>query len=203
MAPGDEVDRDHVRDQCDIGVFGSRRFQRPLDRMAGSVGDMNDSAMAVPALSRQMQRVAFLGERHTEIDQMPNCAWRSLDHVFDDVAIVEPRAGNHRIFDMRFEAVAFLEHRGDAALCPARGALAKRALGDHRNLARFRKVERRRQTSCARADDEDVGVDAHAASRSAAVRLRNTSSRSGSRVETSTMVSPAAVKPASTWPAFV
>ena len=107
--------------------------------------------------------------------------------------VVEPGAGDHRVVDVRFEAVAFLEHRGDSALRAGARAVAERALGDHRDLVGLGEVERRGQPRRARADDEDVGVDAHAASWSAETRLRNTSSRSGSRVDTSTIASPSAV----------
>src|SRR5689334_10954013 len=110
-----------------------------------------------------------------------------LHHVLDDLDVVEPGPGNHRVLDVRFEAVAFFEYRGDAALRPARSSLAERALGDHGDPMSFGEVECRRQSRRARTDDQDVGVDAHAASCAADVRLRKTSSRSGSRVETSTM----------------
>ena len=129
-------------------------------------------------------------------------ARRRLDDMLDDASVVEPRAGDHRIVDVRLEAVAFVEHRGDPALRASRRAFAQSALGDHRDRVRFGEVERRRQPSRARADDEDVGGRAHAASTSAETRLRNTSSRSGSRVETSTIDRPSAASELSTWPAF-
>ena len=81
---------------------------------------------------------------------------------------LRPGAGDHRVLDMRLEAVAFLEHRGDPALGARRRAVAKRALGDHRDLVGLGEVERGGQPGRARADDEDVGVEAHAASWSAA-----------------------------------
>src|SRR5206468_3062380 len=54
------------------------------------------------------------------------------------------------------EAVACLEHRGDPALGASGRPFAEGTLGDHRDLVRFGKVERRRQPSRARPDDEDV-----------------------------------------------
>ena len=54
----------------------------------------------------------------------------------------------------------------------------------------------------ARSNNEDVGVDAHSAPCLSDTRLRNTSSRSGSRVVTSTIPNPSAVSAPSTWPAF-
>ena len=140
-----------------LGCLRGRAFQRLLDRPAGGVGDMDDAAVAVPALAGQVQRAVLAGERHAELDQARDRARRRFDDMLDHRAVVEPGAGDHRVVDVRFEAVAFLEHRGDPALRPARRAFAERALGDHRDLVRLGKVERRRQPGRARADDEDVG----------------------------------------------
>ena len=90
-------------------------------------------------------------------------ARRRADDMLDHRAVVEARAGDHRVVDMGVEAVAFLEHRGDPALRPVGRALAERALGDHRDLARLGEVERRGQPGRARADDQDVELAAHAA----------------------------------------
>ena len=118
-------------------------------------------------------------------------AGRGLDDMLDDLAVVEPGTGDHRVVDVRFEAVAFLEHRGDPALRPAGRAFTERALGDHRDLAVLGEVERGGQPGRAGADDEDVRRGAHAAC--SLTRLRNTSSRSGSRVRTSTIAKPVAL----------
>src|SRR5437899_476545 len=118
---------------------------------------------------------------------MPDCARRRLDHMLYDPLVVESGSGNHRVVDVGFEAVAFLEHCGDSALRAPGRAFAERALGDHRYLMSLSEVECGSQPGRAGADDEHVGSRAHAASGSAETRLRNTSSRSGSRVETSTI----------------
>src|SRR5437868_6851802 len=178
-------------------------FERLLHGIAGGVRDMDDAAITVPAFAGQVERIALLREGHAELDQMLDRARRRFDDMLDDADIVQPGAGDHRVVDVGIEAVAFLEHRGDPALRPAGRAFAEGALGDDRHLAGLGKVERRGQSRRARADDQDVGFDAHAASWSAAVRLRNTSSRSGSRVETSTMCNPSEVSDARTWPALV
>ena len=59
VAAGDEVDRDHVGHQRDVRMLGRRGFERLLDRLAGRVGDMDDAAVAVPALAGQMQRIVL------------------------------------------------------------------------------------------------------------------------------------------------
>ena len=159
MAAGDEVDRDHVRHQGDVGVLRRRGFERLADRPAGRVGDVDDAAVAVAALAGQVQRAIFGCERHAQVDQMLDRARRGLDDMLDDLAVVEARAGDHRVVDVGFEAVAFLEHRGDPALRASAGAVAERALGDHRDLVGLGKVECRGQPGRARTDDQDVGLD--------------------------------------------
>ena len=206
MSPGDEVDRDHVGDQGDIGVRDSGIFERLLDRPAGGVGDMDDAAVAVPTLARQMP-APFYGfgaivievERHAQFGQPRDCGRRAADDMLDDRTVIEARAGDHRVADMGFEAVAFLEYGGDPALRPSSRAFAQPPLGDHPDLILGRQRQRRRQAGCARSDDQDVEFGQAASAR---VSARNTSSRSGSLVDTSMMPSPALASAASTSPAL-
>ena len=156
MAPGDEVDRDHVGDQRDVRMLRRGRLERLADRIAGRIGDMHDPAVAVAAFAGQMERAILAGEGNAEVDQMLDRAGCLLDHMLDDLEVVEARAGDHRVLDMRFEAVAFLEHRGDSALGAGAGAVAERALGDDRDLMGLGEVERSGQPGRARADDKDV-----------------------------------------------
>ncbi len=60
-----------------------RLEQRLLHRPAGRVVDMDDAAMAVPALARQVEVVAFRVERHAELDQPLDRARRALDDELD------------------------------------------------------------------------------------------------------------------------
>ena len=124
-----------------LGCLRRGRLQRLLDRPAGRVGDMDDAAVAVPALAGQMQRaVLVVGERHAELGQpLRSPRARARRHARPPRRSLRPGAGDHRVADMRFEAVAFLEHRGDPALRPAGRALGQRALGDHRDLERRRR----------------------------------------------------------------
>ena len=76
--------------------------------------------------------------------------------MLDHGAIVEPGPGNHRILDMRVEAVAFLEHRGDPALRPFGRPAAELPLGQHRHFSCRRQMQSRGKPSRARSDDDDV-----------------------------------------------
>ena len=93
VAAGDEVDRDHVGHQRDVRMLCRRRLERLLDRVAGRVGDMDDAAVAVPALARKVQRIALLRERHAKLDQMPDRARRCFDDMLDDLRC---RSGRRR-----------------------------------------------------------------------------------------------------------
>src|SRR6185369_13690105 len=199
---GREVDCNHVWHEPDVRMLCGGRLKRLLHSISRRVRNMNDATVTMPTLSRQVERVAFLRERHAEVQEVFYRPGRRPDDMLDDPAVVEPGAGDHGVVDVRVEAVAFFEHRRDTALRPAGCAFAERPLGNHRDFVRFGKVERGREPSRTRADNEDVGRELHATSCAAEVRLRNTSSRSGSRVETSTMTRPPAVSTASTSPAF-
>jgi hypothetical protein len=143
VAAGDEVDRDHVRHERDVGVLGGRAFERLADRITGRVGDMDDAPVTVPAFAGQMQRAILAGERHAETDQMLDRPGRGLDDMLDHADVVQPRAGDHRVVDVGFEAVALLEHGSDPALRARRSAVSQRAFGDHCDLVRLGEVERR------------------------------------------------------------
>ena len=92
VAAGDEVDRDPVGQDLDIGIGEHRFLERLLDRPAGGVGDMDDAAVRMAALAGQMQRVAILArERHAELDQPGDRARRLADDILDDRAVVEAR----------------------------------------------------------------------------------------------------------------
>ncbi len=67
VAAGDEVDRDHVRDQRDVRMLGGRAGERLADCPAGGVGDMDDPAVAVSALAGQVERIALGRERYAEL----------------------------------------------------------------------------------------------------------------------------------------
>ena len=109
-----------------------------------------------PALAREVERVTFGRERHAEFLQAVDRRGGVLDHELDDGAVVQPRAGDHRVLDMAFERIARLEHRRDPALRPGGRAFVELSLGEHGDLEAIGQVERRGEARRARADDEDV-----------------------------------------------
>ncbi len=98
------------------------------DRPARGVGCMDDAAVAVPAFHGEVEILVAigrdqLGEADAQIDQ-PLDALAAVAHSkADHILMAEPGACAERVFHMGVDAVGVIEHRGDAALRPGRGAL--------------------------------------------------------------------------------
>ena len=155
VAAGDEVDRHHVGDDADIGMRGRRFLQRLLHRPAGGVVDMDDAAVAVPALAGEVPAILALSgvERHAELGQPRDRSGCVANDELDGGAVVEAGAGHHRVLDVALERVAGLQHRRDTALRPPGRALA---LGKHRHLEAVGEIQRRSEARGAGSDNDDV-----------------------------------------------
>ena len=131
-------------------------LQRLLHRPAGGVVDMHDPPVRMPALAREVQRIAVLSEGHAQLLQALDRCGRILHHELDDLAVVEPRARDHRVLDMVLERVARLQHRGDPALRPGGRAFVERTLGQHGDLEAIGEVQRGGEAGGTRTDDKNV-----------------------------------------------
>src|SRR5690606_41755123 len=198
---------------------------------------MDDPAVRVTTLARQVKRALLLVEGDSHFDQPQNRVRGVFNHELDRLAPVEPGARDHRILDMIFESIARVEHGRYSALRPRGRPAGELALREHEHAAMIRERDSGGEARGAGADDDDVvgkifshwisdrversrGTPRPCASPrglvlrpvrrgwktypfAARVRLRNTSSRSASRVETSTMPWPIAFTAESTSPAFI
>ena len=206
MAAGDEVDRHHVGDQRDVGIGARRPFRAPAAppsrwrRRHGRCG----GGCARPRASGAAVAVAVGVERHAELGQPRDRRRRLVDDNSTVARSLSPAPAIIVSWIWALEAVACLEHRGDPALRPAGRAFVEPPLASTATLKRCGEVERRGQPGRARADDRGRRMAAALVMPPSRrrVRLRNTSSRSGSRVDTSTMPSPSVCSAASTSPAF-
>jgi hypothetical protein len=118
---------------------------------------MDDPPMAVPALAGQVPALLLARtERNPERCELLDRQRRILDDIFDGRAVVEARACDHRVLDMRLERVAFLKHRGDAALRPGGRPFGNARLGEDRDPVTVGEIERGGQPGGARADDDDI-----------------------------------------------
>src|SRR3546814_6384415 len=77
---------------------------------------MDDAAVRMPALARQVQRLGLLVERHPHFDEPLDGARGVFDDELDRLAPVQSAARDHRVLDVIFEGVARVEHRGNPAL---------------------------------------------------------------------------------------
>ncbi len=156
VAIADEVDGNHVLAQRDVGVRTRRLQQRGLHRPAGGVVDVDDAAVRMPALPRQVKRTLFGIERHAEVDQPLDRLRRMFDDVFDRFDPIEPRAGDHRVADVILERVARIQHRRDAALRPGGGPGIERALRGYEHFRAFGQHQCGGQPRGTRTDDDDI-----------------------------------------------
>ena len=117
---------------------------------------MHDAAMRMPAFAGQVEIALGAVEGDAQFAQPVDRGRRALDHEFDRLAIVEPRARDHGVANMVVERVARVEHGGDPALRPGGGSAVEPALRQHQHLLRFGQRQRGGQTGGARTDDEDV-----------------------------------------------
>ena len=153
-----------VLEQRDVRMLRTRSFSVRDHRVAGGVGGVDDAALAVAAFARQVE-AQFGGlvprERHALLDQ----PFDRLAPVLDDEArgrlVAQAGAGDQGVVDVLVDAVARIEHGGDAALRPVAGAVADGALGDDGDAPRLRQVQGDGQAGQAAADD--CYVEFHAA----------------------------------------
>ena len=122
----------------------------------GGVIDMDDPAMAVPALPRKMEVFPFGIEGHPQFDQPVNRMGRAFDHEFHRLTPVQPCPGDHRIADVVFKRIAGIKHRRDPALRPGGRPAGQLALGQDQHLDLFGQGQGRGQPRRPRSDDDDV-----------------------------------------------
>ncbi|GMA35155.1 hypothetical protein GCM10025876_13590 [Demequina litorisediminis] len=122
---------------------------------------MRDAVAVVAALARQGD--AAIGPR-VEVraagDEVPDPV-RPLRHEGPHrLGRTQARARDERVLEVLLRRVLRVERRGDAALCPHRGAGAQDALGDDEHAVHFgAQFEGGRESSDPRADHEHVGGD--------------------------------------------
>lgn len=82
------------------------------------------------------------------------------DEGADRFLVAQARARDERVVEMLLGGVALAERRGDAALCPARGAVVEAGLGDDDGPQSGRlAAQGRGESGDTGADDHDVGGD--------------------------------------------
>jgi hypothetical protein len=103
---------------------------------------MDNTPVAVSTLACQMPVIALKIKRHAQLCQPLDGHRRIFDNKFDGRTVVQPGPRDHCIFDMVFEIVAGLQHRGDAPLGPGCRAVGYRALGQYGDFSACCELQR-------------------------------------------------------------
>ncbi len=129
--------------------------------MPGGVGGVDDAAVPVAALARQVETefgLLVAREGNTVADQ----PFDGGAAVFDDVAgrrfVAEAGARDQGVVDMLVMAVVRVEHRGDAALCPVACAFGQRAFADDDHAAVIGEMQGDGQARQATADNGNIEI---------------------------------------------
>ena len=137
FASGDQIYRDVLFEDGDVGVCQHAFGQCLLHRFAGGIGRMDDAAATVAALAREVEVGAAAlgsGKRHALVDQPTDSRCAALDHKACRLLVAQAGAGRERIADMLGQTIVRCLHRSDPALCPGAGAVQQPAFGDNGNL---------------------------------------------------------------------
>ena len=122
-----------------------------LGQMQGTEIDVGVIAAAPPDA-----RAGKRTERNALFHQPFDSGRAIADHVLDHFPMAKPAAYRNRILDVRFETVAIVEHRRNAALGVKRGALFQARLAEQAHPGKRGGAQRQRQPGRAAADDENV-----------------------------------------------
>jgi hypothetical protein len=145
----------------DVRLLANQAGQCVLHRLAGSVGDMDDAPGAVTALAGQMVAAFVTRKRHALFNQPVDSAPTVFDHEASGARVIQESTRGDRVANVGFDRIAVVEHRGNAALRPARGAIFEGALADQCHLACFGQPQGCGLSSQATANDENVEAKRH------------------------------------------
>ena len=135
--------------------------QRALDLGAGRrPAGVDDAGQRVAALAGQQQPALGVAvEGGAERDQLVDAGRSLVDQHPHGVHVAQARAGGERVGEVQVGGVGVAaEHRGDAALGPARGGLLELALGEHAHghAVQLGRPHRGGQPRDPRSQDEEI-----------------------------------------------
>jgi len=130
--------------------------QSVFDRVAGFVGGMDDAAVRMTALARQMIIVALAREGDAEFIQLADGGGAVFDDETHGRLIAKSCTGDQSVLHMRIGGVVLIDDGGDATLGPIGRAAFDRAFGEDGDFRGAGKVKGGGQPGCTAADDGDV-----------------------------------------------
>ena len=157
-----QVDRQRVLDDLDLGRRLDRRLQRPLDLGAGRVAaGVRDAVAVVATLAGQAQVAGnVVVEDGAELDQLADGVGPVRHEQVHRRRVTRAGSRHQGVALVLLGRVPGTEGSRDAALRPLRGAGVEHALGDHQDPARgpepVLEPQRRGQAGDAGADHHDV-----------------------------------------------
>ncbi len=161
LARSDQVHREVVLDDRDIGMLARLLAQGGHDGMAGGVRRVDDAPAAMPAFARQVVaefRLVVAGERHAAVDQPLDGFAPMLDDVARGAVIAKAGARHQGVLRVLIVAVARVQDSGNAALGPVAGALRHGTFANDDNPMGVGQLQRDRQTGQSAADNGDIEV---------------------------------------------
>ncbi|EXI69489.1 MAG: hypothetical protein AW07_04232 [Candidatus Accumulibacter sp. SK-11] len=202
LGTGDQIDRDVILENADVGLLANLARQCSLHREASRVGDMDDPASAVAAFARQMVTILVAGEGNALVDQPVHRAPPVLDHEACRAEVIQAGAGGDRVANVRLDRIAVVQDRGDSALCPARGAVLEGALADQRHAPCCRQPQRRSLAGQSTADYENIKAQHQKGSSPAKRAATIARDRTAPVVPVAASAPPRPIYPASVWASF-
>ena len=139
-----------------------RLIERPLDLGPAAVAArVDDPPVTVATLAAQRRAVSVVPRRiegGSQAHQVADRRRRLGDELADDGLVAQPGAGGERVADVVLQRIGGVEHGGEAALGPRRGAGRQLALGDDQGAAHRPDGEGGRQTGGAGTDHHHIDV---------------------------------------------
>ena len=162
LVADDQVDRNVVFEDRNVGVGKDLLAKRLLDCGTGRVGGVDDAPVRVSAFAGEVvanRRRVVLRKGNPFRDQPLD----GLAAMFDDepgcFGIAQAGAGRVGVPLVIVKTVGGVEYRRDTTLRPGAGTIREAALGDQCHLERIGKAQCHRLSGQATAENEDVELD--------------------------------------------
>ncbi len=155
-----------ILEHPNVGARHGRLTERAHDFAAGQILCVQDAAMAMTALAAEVVLVLASGfdarEPRSQPDQLANDLGTCADDGFDRIAVAQPGSRAQRVVDVGLERVIDAPYACDAALRVGGVGLGTCRLGQHRDGAALRGLDREHQSRDPAADNQEIRVESRA-----------------------------------------
>ena len=156
----DEIDRHMILEQLNIRRTLDRAEECRLDFVAGEVVHVEDAAFRMAAFAPEVE-LAMPGDIplvkvQAEFHQFMNPRRAFLHHRLDRRRIAQARARLERVANMQLEGIFAARHAGHTALRPGGVRVHAFALGDNRDPAVLRRLDRKSQAGNPAPDHDEI-----------------------------------------------